>query len=157
MYKKFQENAAYDIQLGDVDLIDVFSFLSPSSDTFYSAYGQSVKDLGIQRQFRQLNDMMSFLLTTRAELLDKINDAVHINAKNVGLVFRQTMHYMNTVSLADVYGTLAFEDSPLSLNLGSSLKLPLNDLPSLSLHLANMAGGKDQKVDQICPDVTHRR
>ena len=80
-------------------------------------------------------------------LVDIANSAVEINAKEVGIVFRQSISFINTVTLDDAYGTLSFEDSPLSLDLpGSPLKLPLNALPDLHLKLGNIAQKGGQSV-----------
>lgn len=81
--------------------------------------------------------------------MDIANKAVHIKAKDVGVVFRQDVGFVNSITLQDAYGTLSFDDSPISLDLpGSSIKLPLSSLPSLTLRLGNIAEKKGQSVIQ---------
>lgn len=65
----------------------------------------------------------------------------------MGIVFRQHYPFVNAVTLDDVYGTLDLKDSPLTIDLpGVDWKLPLKDLPALSVTLGNMAAEKDQTV-----------
>lgn len=79
--------------------------------------------------------------------MDMAKSAATFKAKDVGIVFRQGLAHVNSVTLEDVYGTLSFEDSPIALDLpGSQLKLPLNALPALTLRLGNMTQKGEQKV-----------
>ena len=73
--------------------------------------------------------------------------ATQIKAKDVGIVFRQHIPFVNSVSLDDIYGTLDLSDSPMKIDLpGVDWKLPLHDLPALKLALGNMAAPNDHTV-----------
>ena len=73
--------------------------------------------------------------------LTKIANGVSkLEVKDAGIVFRQQVPHMNAVSLDHVYGTLDFSDSPIKINLpGVNWKLPLDELPALTLNLGKMA------------------
>ena len=73
--------------------------------------------------------------------LTKIANGVsELEVKDAGIVFRQQVPHMNAVSLDHEYGTLDFSDSPTKINLpGVDWKLPLDDLPGLTLSLGKMA------------------
>ena len=54
--------------------------------------------------------------------------------------------------LEDVYGTLSFDDSKVTIDLpGAGWKMPLSDLPALTLKLGNMAETKGQTVSRSTP------
>lgn len=46
-----EEGATYDIQFGDMDLLNLFSYMNPSNDKFSSVFAQHFEDLGIQRVY----------------------------------------------------------------------------------------------------------
>ena len=68
------------------------------------------------------------------------NGVTELQVKDVGIVFRQQVPHMNAVILHHVHGTLDFSDSPSKINLpGLDWKLPLDDLPALTLNLGKTA------------------
>ena len=46
-----EEGATYDIQFGNMDLLDLFGYMNPSNDKFNSVFAQHFEDLGIQRVY----------------------------------------------------------------------------------------------------------
>lgn len=71
-----------------------------------------------------------------------------LTVKDAGIVFRQQVPHLNAVSLDHVYGTLDYSDSPTKIALpGVDWKLPLDDLPALTLNLGKMA---DQTGHTVC-------
>ncbi|MCJ1398669.1 hypothetical protein MMC11_001870 [Xylographa trunciseda] len=76
----------------------------------------------------------------RTALSDFITKAVNIKAKDVGIILRQSIPCINTVSLDDLYGTLDPSDCKATLQLpGANWKFPLDDLPALTLTLGSIA------------------
>lgn len=48
-YKKIDEGATYDIQFGDMDILDLFGYLYPKNDSFSSVFSKQFENLQIQR------------------------------------------------------------------------------------------------------------
>ena len=45
---KMNESASYDIQFGDMDLLDLFSVIHPQDTNFKSVFGKHFGNMGIQ-------------------------------------------------------------------------------------------------------------
>ena len=70
-----------------------------------------------------------------------------MKAKDVGIVLKQNVPYINAVSLDDLYGTLDSKDCKATIELpGANWKFPLDDLPALTLTLGNIAAKSGHTV-----------
>ena len=70
-----------------------------------------------------------------------------MKARDVGIVFKQNVPYINPVSLDELYGTLDPQDCKATIELpGANWKFPLEDLPALTLSLGNITAKSGHTV-----------